>query len=94
MARDADPQNHKVKMLLFPGVVDCTRDSGTPGPGPGPGPQAQAESRRGPAASPQHRDSSAGPGRRPIWNLCTSDKSDVKSISKYIQVYDGIYFIY
>ncbi len=29
-----------------------------------------------------------------IWNHCTSDKSDVKSISKYIQVYDGIYFIY
>jgi hypothetical protein len=29
-----------------------------------------------------------------IWNLCTSDKSDVKSISKYIQVYDGIYVIY
>ena len=29
-----------------------------------------------------------------IWNLCTSDKSDVKSISKYIQVYNGIYVIY
>ena len=29
-----------------------------------------------------------------IWNPDTSDKSDVKSISKYIQVYDGMYWIY
>jgi hypothetical protein len=34
------------------------------------------------------------PAMQNIWNLCTSDKSDVKSISKYMQVYDGIYRIY
>ncbi len=40
------------------------------------------------AASHWHSDGGS------IWNPDTSDKSDVKSISKYIQVYDCIYFIY
>ncbi len=36
----------------------------------------------------------ARPSLHVIWNPDTSDKSDVKSISKYIQVYSGIYWIY